>query len=329
MAVGGAVWPGLARGAGWQERRETGLLFDWVQAGPHVRVARTYGANAVVIAMTEGVLLVDSKTSAVGATLLAEAGELDGGVARAAVKTAVNTSASGSSTGGNLALNEAHAAIIASVKAKERIATQTNEYISQVKELVMDFSKATAHPPERAIRNAQVVHAKWTKLKASDFAPTRTVDAETSERVGAIEYTLVPMVGRTDGDLVVRVKSLNLVCPGLLVSSKEHPTIEKGLGGTVATWVAGLEKLAGMCDEKTVVAAGMGPPTDVKGVRAQIEYFATLKKAVEEARAKKMQRAEVAKLKPAGLEGLGNSERLARNLVTVLDELNSAGGAGG
>lgn len=319
LGTGGRAWGAT----GGKATEPSAFLFDWVSAGPRVRVARTYGANAAVITLGSSVLLVDSKTSAVGATLLDEAVEAGGGGASPPIAMAVNTSATGSCTGGNLALNDSGITIIAHTRAKERIATQTNEYLSQVKELSMDLAKPGAHAPDRAIRNAQQVHARWNNFKADDFAPTETVDTETKRDSGKIEFVLHPLAGRTGGDLVVRVPAFNVICAGLLVYSQEHPVVEREPGMTTATWSKALEALAGMCDDATIVVPGLGPPTDKAGVRSQIEYFATLRRAVEDARAAKKTRAEIAKLKPTGVPEWAKSERLARNLVTILDELNA------
>ena len=74
----------------------------------------------------------------------------------------------------------------------------------------------------------------------------------------------------TDGDLFIHFEEANIIHAGDLLESGRFPFIDIDNGGTVAGYIAGMEKILEVADEETVIIAGHGPNSTEKEVKASI-----------------------------------------------------------
>ena len=74
----------------------------------------------------------------------------------------------------------------------------------------------------------------------------------------------------TDGDLFIHFEEANIIHAGDLLESGRFPFVDIDNGGTVAGYIAGMEKILEVADEDTVIIAGHGPTSTEKEVEASI-----------------------------------------------------------
>lgn len=72
----------------------------------------------------------------------------------------------------------------------------------------------------------------------------------------------------TDGDVVIRFRKANIVHTGDLYLSNGFPFIDNDSGGTIAGYLAAVDKIITLCDDKTKVIPGHGAVSDREGLRS-------------------------------------------------------------
>ncbi len=330
-------------------------FFNWVECGGCMvgEPPKDKGlARCVAIMGSDGVALVDTSTSGLGAQLRREVEAK----AKARVTHVINTSGLEGVTGGNHAFR-GDSAVLCHPKAAELIAKQTGRYIAQVKETIVALKgRGAAELPELRADLARL-HKEFSSIKADRFLPTREVaEAIDLDWTGPAVRVIPVGPACTAGDLIVHIVKANVLIVGSLAWPGVHPVVDRGaegVGASVAGWRAALEKAIGLCDDKTVVvpsvgawrakaapvegeparrkAAEQGTPTpDANGthavgvamLRAQLDYFEKLRRIVVYAKdVESMPRKDVMALKTGAFEGLGETSRLKRNLGAMFDEL--------
>ncbi len=298
--------------------RET--LFDWSEVVTGVRLARGFGANAVVVQGPTGAVLIDTKLTGTGPTLRRESESF--GTALVAV---VNTTSRPDSTGGNATLIPS-LPVYALPAAAARVRGQLHLYLSAFKQPGFESIKAPIAEAARARAQAEMgtVYARRMKLRAEDFMPTRELLAggRSTVELAGVAMEIIPHAGPTDAQAALRIPSLNVLIAGAAVSAGEHPEIENDSGGSIRAWRASLAELLASCDEKTRVIPAYGAAGGRELISAQLEYFEKLERIVRHAKdVDGMSRTEVGGLKTGAFEGLSHPERLPRNLVLMFDEL--------
>ena len=277
------------------------------------------GWNSVAIKTNEGTVLIDTKTAPYAGTLKREVGE-----ASSAVERVVITSHHAEATGGNREFAKS-VPVYGHPKAAARIEGQLNLYLSQMKAGLFEKKSASKAVEAKVGAEYKAIYREKDQFKPSEFAPTKTIDAEAKWTVGGVEIEVTPVgPAMTDNDLIVRLPKLNVVCVGGLVCPGEYAPLEPFDGASVAGWEKALATIKSKCDAKTIVVCSIGGAkgkTDVKAVDTQIAYFASLRKLVTGAIDRQVNRMDVLKLDASVLGKLGAPERLKRSLGSMYDEI--------
>ncbi len=202
------------------------------QAGPSAakltdRITLITGAanNVVALAGNGGSLLVDAGDAAHAADVL----KLTGKVSRV-----FNTHYHLESTGGNDAMSQAGATIVAHLNTK----------LWMTQQIIRDWEGGTVYPPR----------AK-AALPADAFRVTAGEVAFDGER---LEYGLLPQA-HTDGDIFVHFKSANVLAVGDAVQPGRLPALDWFCGG----WIGGMHNaqkaLLDRADDQTKIVPASGP----------------------------------------------------------------------
>jgi cyclase len=212
------------------------------QAGPVVPVTKTLGDrvtlitgagnNVIALAGDSGSLLVDAGDAA-HAAVLKDVLKLAGNVT-----TVFNTHYHLESTGGNDAMANAGAKIVAHVNTK----------LWMTQEIIRDWEGGKVYPP-----------------RAKAALPTETFRATSGAMLGEmtfgnerIEYGLLTQ-SHTDGDLFLHFKNANVLAVGDAVQPGRLPTLDWFCGG----WIGGMQNaqkaLLDRADDHTKIVPAAGP----------------------------------------------------------------------
>lgn len=314
LVAGAAGVPAIAgHGA---RRVRAAAFFEWkaLRAGVHVAVGQ--GGNSLAV---QG-LLVDCKNAPFGDVLRREAVERAG-----PIDLVVNTHHHADHTGGNHAFIK-DVPTASHEGAQPRVVLQTDRYISQIKQAVIEMDGQPAEKKALVADDWRRLHDRMADLRAGDFTPTRRlVDGEEVDLRGTRAVFRHFGPGHTDNDVAVVLPGADAIHTGDLVFAGRHPFIDAGGGGNTRGWQDSLRALRGLCSGETIVIPGHGEVGDAGLIDRQVEYFDTLRRIVAYARDNDgMARAEVVKLKTGAFEGLAGGETaLARNLGAMFDELEA------
>ncbi len=187
------------------------------------------GNNVIALAGDNGSLLVDAGDAAHAPALLKEVLKLAGNVS-----TVFNTHYHLESTGGNDAMAQAGAKIIAHMNTK----------LWMTQEIIRDWEGGRVYPP-----------------RAKAALPTEAFRATSGEMTFGgerIEYGLLTQA-HTDGDLFVHFKNANVLAVGDAVQPGRLPTLDWFCGG----WIGGMQNaqkaLLDRADEQTKIVPATGP----------------------------------------------------------------------
>jgi glyoxylase-like metal-dependent hydrolase (beta-lactamase superfamily II) len=99
--------------------------------------------------------------------------------------------------------------------------------------------------------------------------PIITFDDSMTLHFGGQEITLLHFPdAHSDADLVVLLGGANVVHTGdLFASGGFLPPLDSYHGGTIDGWIAAVDELADLIDDKTMVVPGHGPVADRQAVR--------------------------------------------------------------
>jgi glyoxylase-like metal-dependent hydrolase (beta-lactamase superfamily II) len=306
----------LASQEGAAQRSED-MFFEWKPVCEGARAAFGNGGNALVVAGTQGALLVDCKNSPFGQELRREAD------APTKLTHVVNTHHHGDHTGGNHAFTP-DLPVIAQTNATPRILGQLNRYVSQIKEGLGAAAEKQGQSAKQVLADHRALYARVTQIKATEFAPKITFDKDYEIDLGGTKVGLHHYgPGHTDNDLVVHIPSLNVLHTGDLVFNKMHPYVDRDGGATTSGWMASLKKAIGLCDAQTHVIPGHGELCTVDGLKQQVEYFEKMRDLVGTQLKAGKTRKEVAEMRPQLFEGYGKPDFVGMVLGAIYDELKS------
>jgi glyoxylase-like metal-dependent hydrolase (beta-lactamase superfamily II) len=187
------------------------------------------GNNVVALLGDAGSLLVDAGDAANAPELLKHVGN---------VRTVFNTHYHLESTGGNDAMANVGAKIVAHVNTK----------LWMTQEIIRDWEGGKVYPP-----------------RAKAALPTETFRATSGAMLGEmsfggerIEYGLLTQA-HTDGDLFVHFKNANVLAVGDAVQPGRLPTLDWFCGG----WIGGMQNaqkaLLDRADDQTKIVPAAGP----------------------------------------------------------------------
>lgn len=317
VGLAGVAGATLARGAGREVRADETFL-DWKPAGPRAHVAFGFGGNALVVPGEGGCVLVDCKNAPIGAVLRREATALGGTIAGV-----INTHHHGDHTGGNHAFGDVET--IAHERCTPRVLAQFNRYLSQMKEAAAQLEGRSGAAAQRVREEALALYKRSNEMKPPQFAPRTGVGDATTRTIAGVEIELTHLgPGHTDNDLVVRFPALNLIHTGDLLFHRAHPFIDRESGANVASWIANVERLAALCDERTIVVPGHGEVTTREGLIGQAAYLKAMRAHVARLRGEGRTRKEIGESDPGQFADYGNARFKALALLAISDELAAA-----
>lgn len=117
--------------------------------------------------------------------------------------------------------------------------------------------------------NAKILDVQWPKLQPYPAAALARISYAESLKVHfngeEIEALHLP-AAHTDGDVIIRFKKANFIHTGDLFLSNGFTIIDLDSGGTIDGYLAAVDKIISLCDDKTVVMPGHGPVSNREGL---------------------------------------------------------------
>lgn len=134
-----------------------------------------------------------------------------------------------------------------------------------------------AHPnvrPGLEVPNTMLLSGRTPEPVSGPALPTVTVN----------EGTLITMNGQTahlyhapnahtDGDIFVVFEEADVIHSGDLVFHRRFPFIDLDNGGSVAGYIAGMERIVEIADEDTVIISGHGPLANETDLQASVDML--------------------------------------------------------
>src|SRR5688572_8995618 len=212
-----------------------------------LRILSGAGGNIVVLATSEGQIVVDSgnaESSKVVVSTLRTLGVPDG-----KVPVLLNTHWHRDQTGANEALGSQGTTIVAHAKTRQRLS-------------------AGWYVPHEDRYEPALPQAGW---------PTKTFYDVGSLQVGdkRVEFGYL-IEAHTDGDLYVRFPDVNIVAAGDAVSPERDPVLDWYGGGWLGGRVDALKKLLELGDAGTRYIPSYGPVVDRRQVQAEHDWLTAI-----------------------------------------------------
>jgi len=250
------------------------MATGWIELADRCFVRRydSFDLSCGIVAGGEGLLVIDSRVSAVeGAELAGHVRELSS----LPVNAVVNTHVHFDHTFGNGALRQAWPGV--QLVAHESVPVTMAEHEARIKRLYTDDVDDTLRDDVLA-----------TEVMAPDTVFSSLWSVDLGDRVVEVVH---PGRGHTDGDVVIRVPDSDVAYAGDLV--EESGPLSYGLDCWPLEWPQTLELLIGLLGPDTVVVPGHGAPVDKQfvleqradaaGIAGQIHQLAAGGVAVDEA----------------------------------------------
>lgn len=301
-------------------------FFVWKEIAPGVVAAMSpdgspvFGGNTTLIVGKDEAMLLDTKYPSLGAALRREAESFGRPLKRVLV-----THHHADHTGGDWAFT-ANVPVVGHVKCKPRVLGQLPRYTEGLEGMVAAIAKLGSEQAKALAAEAEQLRLKAGELKAEQFAPTQTIDADANLEVGGVKAQVRHFgPAHTDNDLVVFLPDLNVLHTGDLLFNGFHAFLDRPGGGSCAGWIATLDKMVALCNDKTVVVPGHGELTNVDALKRQASYLATIRALVEEQVKAGKPKEEVVKLAPpAEYEKYGLVQLFAMTVGAVFDEVTES-----
>ena len=303
---------------------DTFTYFDWKKLADNVwaglpREGYPFsGGNTLLVVGAAAVLLSDTKFTALGPELAAEAAAIAG--RRPTI--VFNTHHHMDHTAGNNSFADAR--LISQELAKPRIEGQVANYAKGIEGNIGEIAKLNKPETEPTLNRAKEMLDKAPSFKAADFTPRETFKDELALDVGGIKVSAQHVgPGHTDNDAFLFLPQQNVMHTGDLLFNKLHPFIDGKAGASTTGWQNSLKVMIALCNDKTIVVPGHGAIADKSALQAQYDYWDKLRTAVKHAKdVESMTRDEVMKLKPGGFDGYGFDQMLPNALGVLFDELS-------
>ena len=219
--------------------------------GGGIHVIFGQGGNIGVSAGPDGVFVIDDQYPGTAPANLAKIKEIAG----AGPRYLVNTHWHGDHAGGNAAFAEAGAMIFAHENVLKRLS-------GAVKSIGLNGQPAPASP-----------EAAWPVVTF-----TEGVDFHLNDET--IQVTKVP-ASHTDGDSIVLFVEPNIIHTGDIVFNGIFPVIDLGSGGSIKGYLAAMENIWAMADDRTRIIPGHGDMASKADLKKQIEMLTGAIAAVE------------------------------------------------
>ena len=130
----------------------------------------------------------------------------------------------------------------------------------------------------------------------------------------------------TDGDAIIRFANANVVHMGDTFFNGFYPFIDLRTGGSVDGYIAAVEKVLGMVDDKTRIIPGHGPVSDRAGLQKFHDMLVSSRERVraEVAQGKNLEQVQAAK-PTADFDAVWGGSKFvppARFVQTLFDDLS-------
>jgi cyclase len=225
---------------------------DVADVAPGVKVLTASGVNIVVRETSAGLVVVDSGPAATREEVLAEIAKVakeEGTGGGGKVAALVNTHWHPDQTGGNEALGQGGAAIIAHAKTRQRLTA--GWYV----------------PAED----------RYVKPLPAAGRPTKVFYATDTATLGDKKIELGYLINaHTDGDAYVRFPDANVIAAGDVLAPQRDPVLDWFGGGWLGGRVDALAKLLTLGDARTRYVPSYGPVVGRAEVQAEHDLMKTI-----------------------------------------------------
>lgn len=255
----------VAAAAGGMLARAQAPAISLDSLGKNVSVLTGAGGNIAFLTSSDGVLMVDSGLPETVAAVMGKAKS-----AGPKISTLINTHWHYDHTGGNTAIGESGAILVAHINVKKRLSTK-----QRIAAVNRDFEPLPA---------------------AGQPAETFTDKGALTFNGEKVEYTHLPPA-HTDGDTVVHFQNANVLHCGDLYFNGTYPFIDYSSGGSIEGMIANAARMMKMVDHQTKIIPGHGPVSNKKtlaeyhqmlsGVNNAVSKLIKEGKPVEQAKAAK------------------------------------------
>jgi cyclase len=211
------------------------------EIAPGVHLLSGLSCNVLALVGARGLLVIDSGTPGETVLLADQLASFGAGE----VKIAISTHFHFDHVGGNESLASAGAVIVAHERLRPRLQTEW-----QFPDSVGLGMPVIPPYPDAAL-------------------PIITFDDSVTLHFGGQEITLLHFPNaHSDADLVVLLGGANVVHTGdLFASGGALPPLDSYHGGTIDGWIAAVEELTDIIDDRTMVVPGHGPVADRQALR--------------------------------------------------------------
>lgn len=273
--------------------------FEWKKLADGVFAGLGGGGNSLVVISGNEALLIDTKNAGFGATVRREAESLG-----APLKLVINTHHHFDHTGGNPAFSK-DLTLLAHAKAKPRMAGQAQMHGNTAKASLRE----AAGVGERGAAVAKDIQAFLESAPApAAFECTKTTEGNETIAIGREKIELIHVgAGHTDNDLIVFLPGRNVLHGGDILFHKLHSYFDPAAGSNSAGWAKSANRIAEVCNDKTIVVPGHGEVGDRAIATAQVAYLKAARGAADKAVAAGKTRDEFIK---SEVEGFAYGERI-------------------
>jgi glyoxylase-like metal-dependent hydrolase (beta-lactamase superfamily II) len=209
------------------------------------------GGNVVALSTPEGLAVIDSGAPEHATELLKALTCLPGG---RHIRTVFNTHWHWDHTGGNEALREAGAQIIANENTRLWLGT----------EVIEEWENRTYPPRPPQALPTSTFYYKSNQLSFGDEP---------------IEYGWLGQA-HTDGDIYIYLRRQNLLMVGDVLAVGHYPILDYCTGG----WIVGMrdatQKLLDLCNDQTRIVPGMGPVQTRADLKAEHDMLTVMQDKV-------------------------------------------------
>lgn len=207
--------------------------------GDGLHMLQGRGGNIGLLTGPDGTFVIDSQYGDIAEANLAKINEIAGDAPR----FLVNTHWHGDHTGGNAAFDETGALVVAHENVRARVSTDQSLSIAG------NLRETPASPA-----------GAW---------PLVTFDDDLTLHLNGQTIRLVHLAdAHTDGDTMVYFEEANAFHMGDVMFAGNFPFIDISSGGSVAGYIAALDKAYAMADAQTRVIPGHGPLSTREDIKA-------------------------------------------------------------